>query len=149
MEEIIDKVKDKTFDVKNKVVDDAKDIVNMAKDSATTPTVASSSYSSEGKYAERDRGIETRKTNAPITGYREEVEEKLTIPTNIKEYQYTSDVNTNQIGQPYNYKENNEFLNPFMIGLKLWQNYYTLWMNLYNDILNSSAKMFKDYESKQ
>jgi hypothetical protein len=90
MGEIIDKVKDKAIDIKDKVVDDTKDIVNMTKDSARTPSIASS-YSAERKYTESDLGIETRKTNVPITEYRDEVKEKIAIPTNIKIYQSASE----------------------------------------------------------
>ncbi len=153
MGEIIDKVKEKAKDVKDKVVDNTKDVVNTAKDSTRTPSIAYTN-SPEIKYKEIDLDIENRKIDAPITELRkekEEEEEKLTIPTNIKEHKSATAFESeriNQIGQQYNYKENTEFSNPYMIGLELWQNYYIKWMNFYNEFLNSSAKMIKEYGKK-
>ena len=53
----------------------------------------------------------------------------------------------NKSYQQYSFNENNEFFNPFMMGLKLWQNYSTMWMDYYNQMLNYAARMAKDFEN--
>ena len=34
-----------------------------------------------------------------------------------------------------------------MMGLKMWQNYSTMWMDFYNPMLNYTARMAKDFEN--
>ncbi len=70
------------------------------------------------------------------------------IQADIKEHQPpTTAVSRNQIDQHYSYKENNEFSNPFIMDIKLWQNYSTMWMSFYNDILKYYSKLNKDYRN--
>ena len=149
MVEIIDNVKENTKDIKDKVVDNTKDVVDKTKDSVITPSSYSPpisySYDPERKYDKSNPGIEIRKINNPITEYREE---EQTIPVNIKEHESGAAINRNQVDTQYSYKENDAFFNPFMIGLKLWQNYSTMWMNFYNEVLNYTTKTNKDYGNK-
>ena len=58
-----------------------------------------------------------------------------------------ADGGMNKSYQQYSFNENNEFFNPFMMGLKLWQNYSTMWMDYYNQMLNYAARMAKDFEN--
>ncbi len=51
-----------------------------------------------------------------------------------------------QTNQQDSYKESSsDFFNPFVMGLKMWQDYSTMWMNYYSKFLNSTAKKAKDY----
>ena len=40
--------------------------------------------------------------------------------------------------------ESNDFFNPFMIGLSLWQSYFQFCMDLYNQFVNSASRTTKD-----
>ena len=129
MVEIIDKVKEKAKHVKDKVVDNTKDIIDETKDSISSTLHSSSSspsiayfHSPESKYQEKSNSdIEIKKVDSPLT---EHGKSELLIPSaNIKENESTATgyaVTTNQINKQYNYKENNEFFNPFSISIKLW-----------------------------
>ncbi len=36
--------------------------------------------------------------------------------------------------------ENNETSNPFVMGIKIWQNYVRIWMKFYTEILNNYVR---------
>lgn len=42
------------------------------------------------------------------------------------------------------YKEDNEPINPFVMGIEIWQNYYAFWIDYCKDMLNYNARM-KDF----
>src|SRR5215217_2196672 len=78
MGEIIDKAKEKATDVKDKVVDNAKDIIDAAKDSASTtppPSTTSSSQTisypntQENKHEKSILGPDYGKIDSPLTEY--------------------------------------------------------------------------------
>jgi hypothetical protein len=84
---------------------------------------------------------------------RNESEQKV-FSTNIKEKDsiknanYDSAVTRNMLTdnqqQQYDYKENNEYFDPFTLSIKLWQNYYTEWMNFYTGILESFNRTIRN-----
>jgi hypothetical protein len=45
-----------------------------------------------------------------------------------------------------NIDENNAFLNPFMTGINIWQNYSLLLMNITREMLSNTRRMTKDFE---
>ncbi len=60
-----------------------------------------------------------------------------------------SDVNTdlskNLVGETNIYKENDVFFNPFMLGIRLWQNYSAIWMNFCKELLNHTARTTRNF----
>jgi hypothetical protein len=157
MVDIIDKTKEKAKDIKDTVVDNTKDVVDAAKESFSAPTQSSSSSitpnptftsSSSVTYIpnpeKNNSDIEIEKVDSPLTEHTES-EQKI-FSTNIKENDsikntnYDSAVIRNiQIDkqEQYDHKQNNEFFNPFILNMKLWQNYYTMWMNFYTSVFES------------
>jgi hypothetical protein len=149
MSDIIEKVKEK------------------AKESFSTPTSQSSSInpnttfmSSSVTYVpnpeKNNSDIEIEKVDSPLTEHI--VSEQKIFSTNIMQENssikitnttsFDSEVTKNQQidnRQHYNYKENDEFSNPFIVGLKLWQNHYTMWMNFYSETLNNAERMTRNY----
>ena len=161
MGEIIDKVKEKATDVKDKTVDNTKDITDAAKDSAGTtspPSTSSSSQSishsnsQENKHEKSSLGPKYGKIDSPLTEYRKK-EPTITpaptmgVPEPIVPVSYTSvdALDKTQANQQDSYTESSSyFFNPFVMGLKMWQNYSTMWMNFYSKFLNSTTKKAKD-----
>jgi hypothetical protein len=43
--------------------------------------------------------------------------------------------------------ENNAFLNPFVSGINIWQNYSLLCMNITKEMLSTTRRMAKDFEN--
>ena len=89
--------------------------------------------------------------DSPLTEHTES-EQKI-FSTNIKENDsikntnYDSAVIRNlQIDkqEQYDDKQNNEFFNPFILNMKLWQNYYTTWMNFYTGVLESFNRTIRN-----
>jgi hypothetical protein len=162
MVEIIDRVKGKSTGVNDKVVDNTKDIIDAAKDSGSTkspPSTSSSSQSifysnsQENKHEKSSLGPGNGKIDSPLTEYRKK-EPIITpaptmgVPEPIVPVPDTSvDVlDKTQTNQQDSYTESSsEFFNPFVMGLKMWQNYSTMWMNFYSKFLNSTIKKAKDY----
>jgi hypothetical protein len=164
MVDIIDKTKEKAKDIKDTVVDNTKDVVDAAKESFSAPTQSSSSSitpnptftsSSSVTYIpnpeKNNSDIEIEKVDSPLTEHTES-EQKI-FSTNIKENDsikntnYDSAVIRNiQIDkqEQYDHKQNNEFFNPFILNMKLWQNYYTMWMNFYTSVFESFNRTTRD-----
>jgi hypothetical protein len=158
MGDTIDRVNEKSKNAKDESVGNAKNLGDKPNDAATG---SPSSFSSgqEKKYGENGSNAELRKIEAPLTDYNKE--EPVTL-ANIKENEPVAAAATNTPAAPagadayggmnksyqqYSFNENNEFFNPFMMGLKLWQNYSTMWMDYYNQMLNYAARMAKDFEN--
>ena len=167
MVDIIDKAKEKAKDIKDTVVDNTKDVVDAAKESFSAPTQSSSSSSSTitpnptftssssvtyvPNLEKNNSDIEIEKVDSPLTEHTE-IEQKI-FSTNIKENDsirntnYDSAVIRNlQIDKQERYddKQNNEFSNPFILNMKLWQNYYTMWMNFYSSIFESINRTIRN-----
>lgn len=156
MGDTIDKVNEKSNGAKYKVVDTTKDIGDKANDT-TASSPSAFSISQEKKREENGSNAEIRKVEDPLTEYNKE--EPVTL-ANIKENGTTATntattANTlaaaagsmHKSDQQYSFNENNEFFNPFMMGLKLWQSYSTMWMDFYNQMLNYTARVTKDFEN--
>jgi hypothetical protein len=166
MVDIIDKAKEKAKDIKDTVADNTKDVIDAAKESFSAPTQSSSSSStitpnptftssSSVIYVpnteESNSDIEIEKVDSPLTEHTES-EQKI-FSTNIKENDsikntnYDSTVIRNlQIDkqEQYDDKQNNEFFNPFILNMKLWQNYYITWMNFYIGALESFNRTIRN-----
>jgi hypothetical protein len=168
MVDIIGKAKEKAKDIKNTVVDNTKDVVDAAKESFSAPTISSSSSSSSSitpnptftssssvtyvpNSEKNNSDIEIEKVDSPLTEYTGS-EQKI-FSTNIKENDsikntnYDSAVIRNlQIDKQdqYDEKQNNEFFNPFILNMKLWQNYYITWMNFYTGLLESFNRTIRN-----
>jgi hypothetical protein len=152
----VDKVHEKSNDVKDKVGKTSKDIGDTANDTASSSPSAFS-IGQEKKYEGNGSNAEIGKIEDALTEYPKE--EPITL-ANIKENETattatnpTTNTNTHAAGsvhksnRQYSFNENNEFSNPFMMGLKMWQSYSTMWMDFYNQMLNYTARMTKDFES--
>jgi hypothetical protein len=51
-----------------------------------------------------------------------------------------------QTNQQDSYREtSSDFFNPFVMGLRMWQNYSKMWMDYYREFLNTTTKKAKDY----
>ena len=162
MGEISDKVKEKATNVKDKVVDNTKDIIDAAKDSASTTSPSSTSSSSqsisysnslENKNEKSSLGLDYGKIDSPLMEYGKK-EPIITpaptmgVPEPIVPVSDTSvDVlDKTQANQQDSYREpSSDFFNPFVMGLKMWQYYSTMWMNYYSKFLNSTTKKAQDY----
>jgi hypothetical protein len=150
MGDTIDKVHEKSNDVKDKVGETSKDIGDTANDITTTSSPSAFSVSQEKKYEGNGSNAEIGKIEDPLTEYHKE--EPITL-ANIKENESANNTTTHAAGsvhksdRQYSFNENNEFSNPFMMGLKMWQSYSTMWMDFYNQMLNYTARMTKDFES--
>lgn len=115
----VDNLHEKSNDVKDKVVKTSKDIGDSANDTTS---------SSLGNIKENETTTTT--TTNPAT--------------NTTTHTAGS---VHKSNRQYSFNENNEFSNPFMMGLKMWQSYSTMWMDFYNQMLNYTARMTKDFES--
>src|SRR6476620_1192468 len=166
MVDIIDKAKEKAKDIKDTVVDNTKDVVDAAKESFSTPTQSSSSSSSitpnptftsssSVTYVpnpeKKNSDIEIEKVDSTLTEHTES-EQKI-FSTNIKENDSIKNTNYDSavIRNPqidsqerYDDKQNNEFFNPFILNMKLWQNYYKTWMNFYTGMLESFNRTIRN-----
>ncbi|MBA3750658.1 MAG: hypothetical protein H0X03_07200 [Nitrosopumilus sp.] len=160
MSDIIDKVVDKAKDVKDKVVDTTKDVIDATKDSiSSSPSSSQSSFSQsyEKNYKEVSSAIETKGTEVPL--YDEHTNEESLALVDTKLQEPTTNpaavatptnpaISVNQVNQKNNsYKENNEFFNPFLIGIKLWQNYSAIWMDFYKEILNYNTMVMRKFRN--
>jgi hypothetical protein len=151
MGDTIDKVHEKSTDVKDKVVETSEDIGDTANDT-TSSSPSAFSISQEKKYEGNSSNAEIGKFEDPLTEYHKE--EPITL-ANIKENETATNTNTtthaagsvHKSDRQNSFNENNEFSNPFMLGLKMWQSYSTMWMDFYNQMLNYTARMTKDFES--
>ena len=57
-------------------------------------------------------------------------------------------ISINQVNQKNNsYKENKDFFNPFLIGIKLWQSYSTIWMDFYKEMLNYNTGLMRNFRN--
>ena len=167
MVDIINKAKEKAKDIKDTVVDNTKDVVDAAKESFSTSTQSSSSSSSSitpnptftssssvtyvPNPEKNNSDIEIEKEDSSLTEHTES-EQKI-FSTNIKENDsikntnYDSAVIRNlQIDKQERYddKKNTEFFNPFILNMKLWQNYYKTWMNFYTGMLESFNRTIRN-----
>jgi hypothetical protein len=168
MGEIIDKVKEEAKDVKDKVIVNTKDVADATKESFSVPSSQSSSidpnptfisssvtYVSNPEKNNSDKEIE--KVYSPLTEHR--VSEQKIFSTDVMQdnksiktnntASFDSEVTQNQNQQidkqqQYDYKENDEFFNPFLLSMKLWQNYYTSWMNFYSEALKSFDRSIRN-----
>ena len=160
MGDTIDKVNEKHNDAKDKVVETTKGVGDTAIDTATSSPSAFS-ISQEKKHEENGSNAKIGKIEDPLTEYNKE--EPITL-ANMKENETSINTNTNtnthaasaeaagsmHISDRQNsFKENNEFFNPFMMSLKIWQSYSTMWMDFYSQMLNYTARMAKDFENTQ
>src|SRR5215207_6179309 len=159
MGDTTDKVHEKSNNVKDKVAETTKDIGDTANDT-TTNSPSAFSISQEKKYDGNGSNAETGKMDDPLTEYHKE--EPITL-ANIKGNETANNTNTNtntnthaafdaagsvhKSDRQHSFNENNEFSNPFMMGLQMWQSYSTMWMDFYNQMLNYTARMTKDFES--
>jgi|tagenome__1003787_1003787.scaffolds.fasta_scaffold20862499_2 hypothetical protein len=109
---------------------------------------------------ENNLAIKAKKVNSPLIEHSES-EQKI-LSTNIKDNEliktttntistFDSEItknqqNDNQQQQQYDYKENNEFFNPFILNMKLWQNYYNSCEFLFRIIkaLTEQLEIFED-----
>jgi hypothetical protein len=165
MGEIIDKVKEKATDVKDKVVDNTKDIIEAAKYSASTTSPASTSSSPqsisypnspENKHENSSLGPDYGKIDSPLTGYGKKEPIIIPAPTMgvpepiVSVPDASVDVlDKTQAKQQDSHRESSsDFLNPFVMGLKMWQYYSTMWMDFYSKFLTSTTKKAKDYGNK-
>jgi hypothetical protein len=147
MGDTIDKANEKSKDVKEKVVDTTKGIGDRANDAAAgSPSAFSTSQ--EKKYDENSSDSELGKIEDPLTEYNKE--EPITL-ADIKENEITNTFDAgksmHKSNQQYHFNENNDFFNPYMMGLKMWQSYSTMWMDFYSQMLNYTARMTKDFEN--
>ena len=168
MVEIIDKVVDKAKDAKDKVVDTTKDVVDAAKDSMSSSPSSSQpsfSHSQEKNHKESDQGIETKRIQVPLNAHIKEESlasgdlkidapssdtAAVATPTDTAAVATPTDtaISTIQVNQKNNsYKETNELFNPFLIGIKLWQNYSAIWMDFYKEMLNYNSRMIKNFRN--
>jgi hypothetical protein len=151
MGDTIDKLHEKSNDVKGKVVKTSKDIGDTANDTASSSPSAFS-IGQEKKYEGNGSNTEIGKIEDPLTEYHKE--EPMTL-ANINENETATATNpatlaagsVHKSNRQYSFNENNEISNPFMMGLKMWQSYSTMWMNIYNQMLNYTARMTKDFEN--
>lgn len=157
MSDIIDKVVDKAKNAKDKVVDTTKDVIDAAKDSmSSSPSSSQSSFSQsqDKNHKESDQGTETKRIQVPLDA---RIKEESLAPEDVKIDASASDtaavattptdtaISINQFNQKNNsYKENKDFFNPFLIGIKLWQNYSAIWINFYKEMLNYNTGMMKN-----
>jgi hypothetical protein len=165
MGEITDKAKEKATDVKDKVVDNTKDIIEAAKESASTKLPASTSSSSqsisysnspENKHEKSILGPDYGKIDFPLTEYGKKEPIITPAPTMgvpepiVAVPDASVDVlDKTQAKQQDSHRESSiDFLNPFVTGLKMWQYYSTMWMDFYSKFLNSTTKKAKDYGNK-
>ncbi len=160
MVEIIDKVVEKAKNAKDKVVDTTKDVVEATKDSmSSSPSSSQSSFSQsqEKNYKDSDQGIETKRIQVPLNAH---IKEESLAPEDVKidatpttntaavATQTSPAISINQVNQKNNsYKENKDFFNPFIIGIKLWQSYSTVWMNFYKEMLNYNTGMMRNFRN--
>ena len=157
MSDIIEKVKEKANDVKDKVINNTKDVIGATKESFSSspsitpnPAFISPSVTYGPNTEENNSEIEVKKVDSPLIEHSES--EQKVFSTNIKDNEliktttntipsFDSAVTKNKQNhkqqQQHGYEENNEFFNPFMLGIKLWQNYYDTWMNFYTGVLES------------
>ena len=57
------------------------------------------------------------------------------------------DQERSRYSETYDKYENNAFLNPFMTGINIWQNYSLLCMNITKEMLSNTRRMTKDFEN--
>lgn len=163
MVEIIDKVKEKATDVKDKVVDNTKDVIDAAKDSVSTSSQTSTSESvayfhdtekhPDNKHEKSSLGPDYAKTDSPLTEYGIKETTITPAPTMgvpepiVPVYDTSVDIpDKPHANQQDNHRESSsDFFNPFVMGLEMWQNYSTMWMNFYREFLNTTAKKSKEY----
>ncbi len=155
MGDTVDKLHEKSNDDKGKVVKTSKDIGDTANDT-TSSSPSAFSIGQEKKYEGNGSNTEIGKIEDPLTEYHKE--EPMTL-ANIKENETATTTNpatnttthaaesVHKSNRQYSFNENNELSNPFMMGLKMWQSYSTMWMNIYNQMLNYTARMTKNFES--
>jgi hypothetical protein len=162
MEETIDKVKEKAKDVKVKVVGNTKDVVDAAKYSVSTSPQTTSSESvayfheteksPDNKYEKSAQGPDYVKIDS-LTEYREKEPIITPAPTmGVPEPIVSASGNSidtfdkTRSNQQDSYSENSsDFFNPFVMGLRMWQNYSTMCMDYYREFLNTTTKKAKDY----
>jgi len=166
MSDIIEEVKEKAKNVKDKVIDNTKDVVEVTKESSNAPSSQSSSISPNPTFIsssvtyvpnpeKNNSDIEIEKVDSPLTEHR--VSEQKIFSTDMMQENssikttntasFDSEVPKNQQIdklQQYDYKENNEFFNPFLVVMRIWQNYYTSWMNFYSEALKSFDRSIRN-----
>ena len=157
MVEIIDKIVDKAKNAKDKVVDTTKDVVEATKDSVSSSPSSSQpsfSQSQEKNYKDSDQGTETKRIQVPLNAH---IKEESLASGDLKIDAPSSDtaavatpidtaISTIQVNQKNNsHKETNELFNPFMIGIKIWQNYSAIWMDFYKEMVNYNKGMMRNF----
>lgn len=166
MREIIDKVKGKATDAKDKVVGNTKDLIDAAKDSVITSPQTSSSESvpyfhdtekyPDNKHEKSTPASDYGKIDSPLTEYRKKEPIIPPAPTMgmSESMVLASDTSVDVLektdtNQQDSYRESSsDFFNPFVMGFKMWQYYSTMWMNYYSKFLNSTTKKAKDYGNR-
>ncbi len=88
--------------------------------------------------------METRRTEFPSS---EHIKEEPFARADIKKQELATNAaeSINQVDRKNNYRENNELINPFVIGIELWQNYSAFWLEYYKDMINHTARMTRDF----
>ena len=172
MVDIVDIVKEKAKDIKDAIADTTKDVVDATKESFSVPVQSSSSSSSSSSTyitpnptftsssityvpdIEKDNSDIKKSNNVDplLIGYSEN--EKKVLSTNIKESntiqktKYDSPIVKNlyrdRQQQQYEYKQNDVIFEPFIQSMKLWQDYYIIWMNLYTGMLESFNRTIRN-----
>jgi len=160
MGDTIDKFNEKHNDVKDKAVETTKGIGDTANDTASSSPSAFS-IGQEKKHEENGSNAKIGKIEDPLTEYNKvepitlasmkENETDVNTNTNTNTHAASADAAgiMNNSDRQYSLNENNEFFDPFIAGLKIWQSYSTMWMDFYNQMLNYTARMTKDFENTQ
>jgi hypothetical protein len=125
---------------------------------SSSPSSSQSSFSQSQQkiHKESDQGTETKRIQVPLDA---RINEESLAPEDVKIDAPTTDtaavatqttpaISINQVNQKNNsYKETNESFNPFLIGIKLWQNYSAIWLDFYKEMLNYNSRMIKNFRN--
>jgi hypothetical protein len=147
MGEFLDKVKDKMKDAKDTVVDGSLPSSDNTRietkytpdgpdvEIINTEPHASGGYGRYGVSTNAGRG---EKPGSVIPDANTDTDTDIDTDSAVA-------INTNQ-GFTQRYRtENNGSSNPFVMGLKLWQNYAVLWMEFYTRVLDNYVRNASDF----
>lgn len=127
----------------DKVVDKTKNSVDKTKDTISSSPSSSFSNSQEKNYRESGHGVETNRTKFSSSEQKKEPFANEDIKK--QELATSAAENTNPVDRKNNYRENNELINPFVMGIELWQNYSVFWLEYYKEMINHTARMTRDF----
>jgi hypothetical protein len=147
-------------DIREEVKEKAKESFSVPSSQSSSinpnPTFISSSVTYVPNPEKNNSDIEIEKVDSSLTEHI--VSEQKIFSTNMMQENnsikitnttsFDSEVTKNQQidnRQQYNYKEKDKLFNPFIVGLKLWQNHYTMWMNFYSETLKNAERMTRNY----